>query len=95
MTCTSEAELKAAKFHIGLNLGFSLFEFFTSRKILTLDPQFILNLNEGLYSQKLAKMLVLVAQLQSSDSLLDSQLNQAMSLKSNLGSIHIWHQILG
>ena len=36
MTCTSEAELKAAKFHIGPNLGFSLFEFFTSRKILTL-----------------------------------------------------------
>ena len=27
MTCTSEAELKAAKFHIGPNLGFSLFEF--------------------------------------------------------------------
>ena len=39
MTCTSEAELKAAKFHIGLNIGFSLFEFFTSRKILTLEFQ--------------------------------------------------------
>ena len=36
MTCTSEAELKAAKFHIGSNLGFFLFELFTSRKILTL-----------------------------------------------------------
>ena len=35
MTCTSEADLKAAKFHFGANLGFSLFEFFTSRKILT------------------------------------------------------------
>ena len=37
MTFTSEAELKAAEFHIGSNLGFSLFEFFTSRMILTLD----------------------------------------------------------
>ena len=36
MTCISEAELKVAKFHIWANLGFSLFEFFTSRKILTL-----------------------------------------------------------
>ena len=36
MTCTSKAELKAAKFYIGVNLGFSLFEFFTFKKILTL-----------------------------------------------------------